>query len=148
PLEKAVAISNELMKEIDADYIFIGTVSEKIFTDEIISRLENKGQIINLCGKTSLKELAAVFQNADLAISTDSGTAHLANALSTKTIVFFGAGDDAITSPVNKTFLNVIRSDAWCQRCVSNTCKLGTQICLTELKEDIIVQAAKKLTAH
>lgn len=145
PAEKAVAITKALMDEIDADYVFIGTEGEKIFTDEIINRLENKEQIKNLSGKTSLKELAAVFQNANLVISTDSGPAHVANALETKTIVFFGAGDNAITSPVNKNHLTVIRSEAWCQRCVSNTCKLGPQICLTEMKEEVVINMAKKM---
>ena len=145
PLEKAVSITNALMNEFDTEFIFIGTENERTFTNEIIERLQNTSQIINLCSKTSLKELAAVLQITNLVITTDSGPAHLANALGTKIIVFFGAGDDAITSPVNKNLLNVIRSDAWCQRCVSNTCKLGTQICLTELKENIIVSTTRKM---
>ena len=145
PLDKAVSISDKLLSEIDAEYIFIGTEREKSFAEEIIKRQTSSAQIKNLCGKTSLKELAAVFQNANLVVTTDSGPAHLANALGTKTIVFFGAGDDAITSPYNKTNLHIYRSDAWCQRCVSNTCKLGTQICLAEIKEEQVTEIAKRM---
>ena len=145
PLEKAVSITKKLISDIEAEYIFIGTGSEKSFTDEIIKRQTNHAQIKNLCGKTSLKELAAVLQNSNLVVTTDSGPAHLANALGTKTIVFFGAGDDAITAPYNKTNLHIHRSDSWCQRCVFNTCKLGSQICLTEIKEDVVLNIAKKM---
>jgi ADP-heptose:LPS heptosyltransferase len=55
---------------------------------------------IDLTGRTSLLELAAVMAHAALAIGNDTGPMHLAAALGTKSIVLFsGASDPKLTAP-------------------------------------------------
>ena len=55
---------------------------------------------IDLTGRTSLLELAAVMAHAHLAIGNDTGPMHLAAALVTKSVVLFsGASDPKLTAP-------------------------------------------------
>ena len=54
--------------------------------------------IIDLVGRLTLRQLAAVLQQAQLLISNDSGPVHLAAAVNTKTVVLFGTSN-AATSP-------------------------------------------------
>lgn len=54
------------------------------------------GHVENLCGKTSILELAALLAPGDgrhFVVSNDTGTAHLASVQGTRTIVIFGGGE-------------------------------------------------------
>jgi ADP-heptose:LPS heptosyltransferase len=55
---------------------------------------------IDLTGRTSLLELAAVMAHASLAVGNDTGPMHLAAALGTQAVVLFsGASDPKLTAP-------------------------------------------------
>jgi len=54
---------------------------------------------LNLVGKTSLKELLAVLQQATIAISPDTGPAHLANAVGTPVIGLYATSNPERTGP-------------------------------------------------
>ena len=51
--------------------------------------------VANLVGRLSLRQLAALLQCARLLVSNDSGPAHLAAAVNTKTLVLFGTSNRA-----------------------------------------------------
>lgn len=58
---------------------------------EIIS--EGINQRMNLCGRLSLLESAAVIDQAELLITGDSGIMHIASGLGTKMVALFGPGN-------------------------------------------------------
>ncbi|MCA8940175.1 MAG: glycosyltransferase family 9 protein, partial [Planctomycetes bacterium] len=60
---------------------------------------EVKRPTIDLCGKTSLRELAALFAIADLAVGNDSGPMHLARAQGCKLVALFGPTQPELTGP-------------------------------------------------
>lgn len=51
------------------------------------------------CGKTTLRQLAAILKRAKLVVSNDSGPMHIAVSQGTKTIALFGPTDPKITGP-------------------------------------------------
>lgn len=63
--------------------------------------------VLNLCGKTNLRELAAYLYISKLLIAPDSGSMHLASALGTPTIGLFAVHDDQRVGPWNFMDLNV-----------------------------------------
>ncbi len=142
PKEKAISIINALSKNIDQEIILVGSNKEKEFVDEVYHALENKNNITNCAGKTNLPELLTLLAGCKVMLTTDSGPAHVANALGTYTIVLFGAGNEHNTAPYNQDNRTVIRlGQLPCEPCVSNTCKVyGTPECLLRLDENIIVQ--------
>lgn len=65
--------------------------------------------IINLTGKTTLKESAALIKRSVLYIGPDSGLTHLACAVGTKVIAVFGPGNAAQWAPRGKKHITISR---------------------------------------
>ncbi len=140
PTEKAVSLINKLRTSINEEIILIGSPAEKTFVTRVYNQLEDITGIKNMAGETTMPELMDILGQASLLLTTDSGPAHVANALSVKTIVLFGAGNENNTAPYNKDFAQVIRlGQLPCEPCLKNECKLYEQPeCLLQLNEDMI----------
>lgn len=67
------------------------------------------GAADNLIGKTSLKELLALIDNADLLICPDSGPAHMATAVNTPVLGLYASSNPARTGPFASRELTVNR---------------------------------------
>lgn len=143
-VSKAVEELSLLRKSTNVPVILIGAPKEKPFVDEVLGKLEDQANIENAAGKTNLLQLAELLASAQLMLTTDSGPAHLANALGTYTIVLFGAGNEANTSPYNKSLLTTIRlGKLSCEPCVKNVCKLyEVPQCLQQLDMNKVVSKA------
>ncbi len=61
--------------------------------------LEKEGGALNLCGKTSLIELAALIKDARFLLSPDTGPAHIASALGTPVVGLFAPTSSKMTGP-------------------------------------------------
>ncbi len=59
-------------------------------------------ELLNLCGKTTLLQAAAILERAELFIGNDSGLGHLAAAVNTPTVTIFGPGDPTRYAPWGK----------------------------------------------
>lgn len=146
PKEKAVSIINAVRQSIDNEIILVGSPNEAVHVEEVFNELHDKTNIINQAGKTALPELVKLFAGCSTMLTTDSGPAHVANALGVHTIVLFGAGNEQNTAPYNKNNRAIIRlGQLPCEPCVSNTCKVyGVPRCLVRLDENLIVTEVKK----
>jgi lipopolysaccharide heptosyltransferase II len=145
-VNKAVELLNGIRRDIEQEIILIGAPKEKPFVTEVLNQLENKSGIMNKAGETSLVQLAELLASARLMLSTDSGPAHLADALHTFTVVLFGAGNENHTAPYNKEFRQVIRlGELSCEPCENNECvRYGIPQCLERLNTSMIVQTIKQ----
>jgi ADP-heptose:LPS heptosyltransferase len=67
---------------------------------------------VDLSGKTSLGALAALLASCRLVVSNDTGTAHLADALGTPSVVIFRSGDSEVErwAPVDRELHRVMSS--------------------------------------
>lgn len=146
PKEKAISLINLLRESSDLKIYLIGSAGEKGFVDEVFSILKNTAGIYNIAAQTSLPQLIEIMSDAKVMLSTDSGPAHLCNAIGIPTIVLFGAGDESITSPYNKSNCTVIRlGELSCEPCQKNICiRFGVPKCLTLLNEEKIISEVLK----
>ena len=101
-VEKAVDIIRYLSTIISLPIKLIGAPKEKEFVDKVYHNLPHHTNIQNIAGATTIPQLIETLASARIVLSTDSGPAHLANALGTQTVVLFGAGNEANTGPYNK----------------------------------------------
>ena len=140
-IAKAVEIIGQLRKTLNNKIVLIGAPKEKEFVDAVLGKLDNIDGIESIAGKTSLSQLVEVLASAQLMLTTDSGPAHLANALNTQTIILFGAGNENNTSPYNRDFKTVLRlGKLSCEPCEKNICiQFGTPQCLELLETNTIV---------
>lgn len=98
---------------------------------------------INLAGKTTLNETAALIRGAALLIGIDTGLTHMGNAVNTPTISMFGA-----TSPytyVGNDASKIIYLDRFCSPCKRKpTCNKKYQ-CMKDITPDTVLTAIKPL---
>lgn len=150
PKQKAISIINTIREKTENEIILIGSPGEKYFVDDVFNGLSVKKHITNLAGKTSLPELVNLFSSCKAVLSTDSGPAHVANALGIKTLVLFGAGNEHNTAPYNSQNRIIIRLGKLpCEPCTNNICKIyGRPECLQQLDENFIAENIKKLLSE
>jgi ADP-heptose:LPS heptosyltransferase len=87
PLSYFTDLAKMIINTFDAKIVLFGSDAETDLAEEFegLSRIKT----INLTGKTSLGELAAVLKRCSLLISNDTGPLHMATAVGTKTIGLF-----------------------------------------------------------
>lgn len=143
PKEKAISIIAAVRTRINNEIILAGGTREAAFVEEVYQALPDKHNITNKAGRTNLHELLQLLAGSAAVLTTDSGPAHVANALGIHTIVLFGAGNENNTAPYNKSNRTIIRlGQLSCEPCVSNTCKLyDVPQCMARLDEQMIASA-------
>lgn len=147
---KAVELISTVRKRVHGKIFLVGGGKEAEFVESVLALLPDREEIISLAGKTSLPQLAEVLASAKSVLTTDSGPAHLANALGTQTVVLFGAGNEANTSPYNKDLLQVIRlGQLSCEPCTKNVCvRFETPQCLERLDPVFITNTLQQRISH
>jgi len=145
PSEKWVGLGNRLLKTLRVKIVFVGIASEQQRVDEVMQAIEPKEHLVDLCGKAPVRELAILLRDADVLVSNDSGPMHLANAVGTPLVTFFGSADPSETGPLNRE--NAIVIDKWlkCSPCLKNVCRFPTVRCLEQITVDEIYQSVLKV---
>lgn len=93
--------------------------------DERLARAiakDMKGEAVDLVGKTSLKELAAVIRGARALVGGDTGPTHLAAGLGIPAIEIMGPTDSNRNGPYGQSE-NAIEIDADCKYCWKRKCR-------------------------
>lgn len=140
PVEKSISLINHLQKNFPGQIFLVGGPRDQLHVEAVYAGINDKSGIINMAGSTPIPELIGFLEAARLVISTDSGPAHLANALGTHCIVLFGAGNEKNTAPYLAERCTVIRyGQLNCEPCTRNTCRLyGIPKCMNLLDESRI----------
>ncbi|MGH7177202.1 MAG: lipopolysaccharide heptosyltransferase I [Tepidisphaeraceae bacterium] len=93
---------------------------------------------VNLAGRTTLRQLVALLERADLVIANDSGPMHIAAALNRPLVTLFGPTNPDRTGPWGRDDA-VLRIDIPCSPCYSRRC--SHQSCLKWIgSEDVLAQ--------
>ncbi|MEI8135383.1 MAG: glycosyltransferase family 9 protein [bacterium] len=105
--------------------------------------------ILNLIGKTTLTELAAIIEYSDLVISNDSAVAHIATAVRTRSITIFGPTLPEFGFAQPPELGSVIDvSGLWCRPCSShggNECPTHTHDCMKLIKPEKVFHRVKSV---
>jgi ADP-heptose:LPS heptosyltransferase len=82
--------------------VLTGTAPEAGMVAEVAAALP--GRCLDLCGRTGIGVLAAVFAGARLVVSNDTGAAHVAAGVGAPSVVVFPAeGDPQRWAPLDRT---------------------------------------------
>jgi len=100
---------------------------------------------VDLAGRLSLKQLAALTANAKLFIGVDSAPMHIAAAMQTPVVALFGPSGDIVWGPW-MVRSRVITSDHPCRPCGNDGCGGGkVSECLTVLPVERVLGAIDEL---
>jgi heptosyltransferase II len=146
PEKTATSLCRELGRRDGNTIIMTGTNRDSLYVKKIIEGAGVMTSIVDLSGKTTLRELIELCKSVDLVITSDSGIAHLANSFEKNVVVLFGAGNELNTAPYNSKGLTIIRAqNVPCAPCVSNMCKYKNVKCMTEISIQNVFDVAMKL---
>jgi heptosyltransferase-2 len=108
-----------------------------------VARLAGGG-VLNLAGKTSLRQLMALLKLCRVVLTNDTGPMHVAAALGTPVVVPFGSTSPELTGPglPGDTRHQLLRSDAPCSPCFRRVCPIDFR-CMTGISEERAVAAVQ-----
>lgn len=130
----------ELLAGLPVVLVGAGDLDETTAAD-VLSRLKT-ATAVNLVGKTSVEELAALLQKAAVLISADSGPMHLATAVGTPTVALFGSTDPKMTGPYD-TVSKYIYHELPCAPCQNHPTCHGRFDCMRAITPMEVVLAAR-----
>jgi len=114
PIPYWATLIDRLIRQEGAQVVLTGAPGDMPQIDQVTSRMHERA--INLAGKTSLTQLAALLQRADLLISGDSGPLHMGVACGTPILGIYGPTNPSLGGPVSPD-ATVLRSGIWCSPC-------------------------------
>jgi len=97
--------------------VITGTAAEHAEARVIVDRVRSD-RVVDLTGKTTLRELIDLFNLADVLVSNDSGPAHFAALTGIKSFVFFGPETPALYGPLSDRCVPLYAGYA-CSPCVT-----------------------------
>jgi ADP-heptose:LPS heptosyltransferase len=100
PEERYAEMVSELLREHpDARVAFIGVKSEAEYVERIVAKVKDP-RAFSTAGELSLRELMALFAEAALVVSNDSGPMHLACLVDAPTVGLFFADSPTLFAPL------------------------------------------------
>ena len=140
PSERFAALADRLI-ESRRRVLLIGSQDEIGVSEEVVRRMQN--QPVVLTGKTSLDQITAVLDRADLIVTNDTGPAHIGAALGRPTIVIFGPTNPLTTRPFARD-AEVLRHPPDCAPCMLRDCPIDHR-CMTAIEVDEVFERSQAL---
>lgn len=133
PIERYKKLSSRLMAEMGYRIVWVG--AQRVVYD---GGLECE-RVINLTGRTTLPQLAALIRRAALLVTNDSGPMHLAAAVGTPVVAIFGPTDPRKTGPYGSGH-TVLKKDFDCSACSRKRCVRGSA-CIESISVEEVFHA-------
>jgi lipopolysaccharide heptosyltransferase II len=121
--------------------VITGSAAETALVEEI--RIASGAAAHSLAGQLSLGELGAALRLAAVALTNNSGPAHIAAAVGTPVVDLY-----ALTNPQHtpwKVRSRVLFKDVPCRFCFKSTCPAGHHECLAGVAPERVVEAVLEL---
>jgi len=99
----------------------------------------------NLCGRTSLGELAALVGRCRLVVCNDTGMSHVAAAMRTPSVVIASGSDVRRWAPLDSRRHTVMSVNVPCRPCSHEICPIGHPCALGVSADDVLVRVRRHL---
>ncbi len=124
--ERFAGLINRIINELDGRVVLFGSESEIEISSLITSSLSvPPSTLLNMTGRTGLRQLASLIAECDAFITNDSGPMHMAAALLTPVVAIFGSTDRTETYPFGEGH-RIVCKDLKCSPCLKRECPVGT----------------------
>ena len=143
-VEGFACVADRLITECGAQVVFSGEPDEEPVIESIRELM--KGQAYSAVGLTTIRQVGALMRRAQLVITNDSASLHLASALRVPTVAIFGPTDPAKygpTAPLNRT----IHRRLFCAPCEQALCRFSHE-CMRFISAEEVFDAAVALLGH
>jgi heptosyltransferase II len=141
PPERFKEVTLRLIKNPRVRVVYFGDQSGAALVHQICTDLPKS--VVNLAGKTNMRELIALIQRCTLLLTNDSGPMHLANALGTPQVALFGSTCDVRAGPYNNR-TKVIHKHVECSPCYKRVCPIDFR-CMKRIEVEEVYNEIEKL---
>jgi len=134
----------------DYKFIFIGSKAESDYVSGICGVIEKKN-VFNFAGQLSVGMLIGLLAQTRLLITNDSGPLHLAVALETPTVSFFGPETPVLYGPPQNGKHMVLYKNLDCSPCINVydgkliQCVRGKPDCLIDITVDDALRSVQRI---
>lgn len=139
--ERFAEVADTLANRYGAKIVLTGGPGEKEIGCDIAAAMD--AEVINMVGKTSVRQMMALLANSRLLISNDSGPMHVAAAFSVPIVAVFGSTDHTTTCPASQN-VKIVRKQTDCAPCLLRQCPTDHR-CMTAISADDVLAAAFEL---
>ena len=122
--------------------VLVGARADRPTARAIESTLPPGTRVVDLVGRTSLRELVGVVARCAAFVSNDSGAMHVAAALGVPLTAIFGPTDERATAPAGRA--DIILRDVFCRPCMLRECPIDHR-CMKRIDVDRVLSS---VTAH
>ena len=133
PPEHFAEIARRAVLERGAGLIVLGAPEDRPSVEAFINRVA-PNPVVDLCGKTSLSQLAALAEQIDLLVSNDTGPLHVATAAGARVVGVYTCTSPALNGPYGPRALWA-ETEVDCRASYRVTCPHHF-ICMSELVPD------------
>ena len=133
--ERYIEVTKKLLENPDVFVIYFGDATGSPLVNEITKDFDKR--VVNLAGRTSLRELIALINCCSIFLTNDSGPMHIAAALGVKLLALFGSTNDEKTGPYNQG--EVIHKHVSCSPCYKRVCPIDFK-CMKEISVEEVYQ--------
>jgi len=136
----------ELCRELHArglGVLLVGGPADEAFAQRVLAA--GAGDVVNSIGQTSLRQVIAIMERAEVAIGPDSGPMHIAAAVGTPVVALFGATSPERSGPWGWHHL-VLRSDVPCAPCYLSNCPID-QLCMELISPAMVLERVDQVLA-
>jgi heptosyltransferase-2 len=140
--DRFAAAADRIRAEMEHGIVIFGSEGDREAGAEVTAAIS--GTVLDLTGKTTLRELMGLLVLCRLLITNDSGTMHLAAALGTPVVAIFGSTEPDLTGPVGGP-ASVIRHRIECSPCFDRTCRFGHYRCMKLVEVEDVARAGMEL---
>lgn len=144
PLKYYIQLGKKLIKEYNAKIIIFGEGDKR--SSAICYQLEialaKPENVFSLAGKTDLRQLAALAKCCRVFITGDTGPMHIAAAVGTKVMAFFGSTDPKKSAPIGKEHIILEEGGLFCLHCYKRAC--GKMDCMKNITPEKVLERIKK----
>jgi 3-deoxy-D-manno-octulosonic-acid transferase/heptosyltransferase-1 len=140
-LHRFASLADTIKEELGAGVVFTGSEGDKAAIEDIRSGMKTRA--LNLAAKTTLKELAYLYQKCAAVICTDTGPMHVAAAMGSPVVVaLFGPTSPLRTGPYGAKH-RVIRAGLECSPCFKKRC--DDMSCMKKITVEMVFGAVREV---
>ena len=138
PPVRVAELVRRVGSELGAVSVLIGAHGDREAGREIESSVPSGTPVVNLIGRTDLRQLAGVLARCSAFVSNDSGAMHLAAAVGVPVTAIFGPTDERVTAPLGDH--DVILQKVFCRPCMLRDCPIDHR-CMRRISSDQVFEA-------
>ena len=134
-------VADRLIEEAGAQIVFSGEPEEESVVQEVLGCMRYRA--CSDVGLTTVRQLGELMRRAQLVITNDSASLHVASALRVPTVAIFGPTDEAKYGPTSAR-RRVIRRRLFCAPCERSLCRFNHE-CMRFISSGEVYEAARHL---